>query len=174
MSERGGVDNDREGFVAGDQRLPMTYRELVDSYEAEEGYPSEKWIEAFDALNGLAINWNDAADFLVNQLPKIAQTISCMQVIVTDAKDHIFEDKDIKRIEYITGGWSGAEDLIDVLLKQFWIRHYHSKWERGGYFVFEVDVDRLPQQNSEAGSPANGVSEQKRSLSTPSLVQGGK
>ncbi|MGX1418290.1 hypothetical protein AB7M43_008382 [Bradyrhizobium elkanii] len=24
------------------------------------------------------------------------------------------------------------------MLRQFWIKHYHSLWKRGGYFVFEV------------------------------------
>jgi hypothetical protein len=54
----------------------------------------------------------------------------------------------MKRVEYITGGWSGAEDhLIGAMLNQFWIKHYHSLWKRRGYFVFEVPATALTFSN---------------------------
>lgn len=113
------------------------YDELVSSYESEEGYPAESWIEKFDTLDFTAVTPKQAADFLVNRLPAIAKTISCMRVIISDAKDE-YAERPLKRIEYITGGWSGAEDLIHSMLRQFWIKHYHTLWKRGGYFVFDV------------------------------------
>lgn len=118
------------------------YKDLIDSYDADEGYPSEDWIEKFEALPMPAIGPTQAADFLVNQLPTIAKTISCMQVRIEDAIDD-YDRKPMKRVEYITGGWSGAEDLIGAMLGQFWIKHYHSLWKRGGYFVFEVPASAL-------------------------------
>lgn len=120
------------------------YKALIDAYEAEEGYPSEKWIDRFHALPPGTIKPDDAADFLVNRLPEIAKTISCMQVSIEDAEDD-YRREPLKRIEYITGGWSGAEDLIGAMLSQFWIKHHHSLWKRGGYFVFEVPTSALRQ-----------------------------
>lgn len=124
------------------------YKTLIASYESEEGYPSEAWIDAFNTLPKQAIKPAEAADFLVNRLPDIAKTISCMQVCVEDAKDD-YRDAPMKRIEYITGGWSGAEDLIQAMLRQFWIGHYHSLWKRGGYFVFEVPASALSLPNGD-------------------------
>lgn len=124
------------------------YKDLIESYEAEEGYPSADWIDKFNALKPGEIGPNDAADFLINRLPAIAETISCMQVRIEDAKDD-YRGSPIKRIEYITGGWSGAEDLIGAMLGQFWINHYHSLWKRGGYFVFEVPVKDITVPNGE-------------------------
>lgn len=118
------------------------YQDLIESYDSEEGYPSEEWIDKFNSLPPGSIRPNEADDFLVNRLPEIAKTISCMQVIIGDAKDD-YGDRPLKRIEYITGGWSGAEDLIGAMLSQFWIKHRHSLWKRGGYFVFEVPATDL-------------------------------
>src|SRR4051812_8469172 len=107
------------------------YKHLIDSYEADGGYPADEWIDRFDSFHATLFKPWQAADFLVNRLPDIAKTISCMQVRIEDAKDD-YSDKPLKRIEYITGGWSGAEALIDAMLGQFWIKHYHSLWKRGG------------------------------------------
>jgi len=113
------------------------YEELMASYEAADGYPADAWIARFDALPRTAMSPTEADHFLLDRLPAIAKTISCMQVIISDAKDEVW-GKPLKRIEYITGGWSGAEDLIGVMLKQLWIQQRHTMWKRGGYFVFEV------------------------------------
>jgi len=124
------------------------YKDLIDSYDYDEGYPAEAWIDKFEALPMPAIGPAQAADFLVNRLPEIAKTISCMQVRIEDTKDE-FRGNPMKRVEYITGGWSGAEDLIGAMLGQFWIKHYHSLWKRGGYFVFEVPETDLALPNGE-------------------------
>jgi hypothetical protein len=131
------------------------YEVLIASYEADEGYPAEAWIDRFNALPFTAITPAEAADFLVNRLPEIAKTISCMQVVISDDKDE-YRDEPLKRIEYITGGWSGAEDLIGAMLKQLWIRQRHTLWKRGGYFVFEVTVSSLPAPPVESKSEVAG------------------
>jgi hypothetical protein len=117
-----------------------TYRNLMASYASDQGYPAEAWIEWFDALDALAFDFMDAADFLIHRLPSIAETISCLTVRIEDGKDELLRKVPVKRIEYHTGGWSGAEDLIQAMLKQFWIAHFHTRWERGGHFYFEVPV----------------------------------
>jgi hypothetical protein len=137
-----------------DSEAKMTdaYKALIESYDSEEGYPSKEWIEKFHALPPGSIKPDEADDFLINQLPGIAKTISCMQVIISDAKDD-YSDRPLKRVEYITGGWSGAEDLIEVMLSQFWINHRHSLWKRGGYYVFEVPAPALAETNGERQCP---------------------
>ena len=126
------------------------YKALIESYDSDEGYPSEEWIDKFNTLGFTAISPHEAADFLVNRLPELSKSISCMQVRIEDAKDD-YHEKPLKRIEYITGGWSGAEDLIGAMLRQFWIRHYHSLWKRGGYFVFDVPETMLqPVSNGDS------------------------
>ena len=117
------------------------YEDLIASYNSEEGYPATDWIDKFNALPSSAVRPDEADDFLVNRLPEIAKTISCMKVIVSDIEDD-YQRQPIKKVEYITGGWSGAEDLIEAMLGQFWINHRHSLWQRGGYFVFEVPARR--------------------------------
>src|SRR5882757_3580913 len=99
------------------------YTELIAAYEAEEGYPADSWIDKFAALPPTAFDPDEAADFLLNQLLPISETISCMTVTISYAVDFI--GNPVKRIEYITGGWSGAEALINVMLQQFWIEHLH-------------------------------------------------
>lgn len=118
--------------------MTENYRALIASYEADEGYPDDGWIAQFRSLDRFALKIEDAAQFLVRDLPPIAKTISSLLVRIEDGKDEVIEDATVKRIEYHTGGWSGAEDLIGAMLGQFWIGHFHTRWERGGHFYFEV------------------------------------
>lgn len=128
----------------------QSYEELIASFEAEGGYPSEDWIDAFEAMKQTAFDHRQAADFLVNQLPTIAKSISCLSVIVEDGLCR-HSEKQAKLIEYHTGGWSGAEDLIAAMLRQLFVRSYYKRWEVGGHFSFEVPVSALaaPQPSTE-------------------------
>lgn len=65
------------------------------------------------------------------------RAIACMHLDLDDDRDE-WTDEPVKIIRFITGGWSGAEDLIGVMLGHFWIKHFHKEWKRGGLFVFEV------------------------------------
>lgn len=102
--------------------------------ECEDGYPTD---DGLVALRNHAFDPCDAARFLVYDFPDICKAISCCRAIVTDARSDIMGDP-AKRIEFSTGGWSGAEELIGIMLNHFWIRHHHVKWERGGHYEFEV------------------------------------
>ena len=108
-------------------------RELPQ-FDCEDGYPVDA---AIDALRNHEFSPGSAARFLVIDLPSIAEQISCMSVRISDATAE-FGRGQVKAIEYHTGGWSGAEELINTMLSHFWIRHLHTKWERGGHFYFEV------------------------------------
>ena len=43
-------------------------------------------------------------------------------------------------LELHTAGWSGNEDIIAALEKSkaMFFAHFHTKWERGGHYWFEV------------------------------------
>ena len=120
------------------------YRRIVDSFDADEGYPTDEWIDAFGALPQMAFTYREAARFLVNDLPNIAMRISCMSIFIDAGAD-----RPAVSVAYHTGGWSGAEDLIRVMLRQFWIHRLHCKWERGGHFYFEVPNTLLVDHQSD-------------------------
>jgi hypothetical protein len=123
--------------------MTEAYRDLIASYDSDEGYPAGPWIEKFEALDRFALDPQAAAAFLTCDILPIVATISCVRVDIENGRDELFRDEPVKRIEYHTGGWSGAEDLIEAMLKQFWISHFHTRWERGGHFYFEVPSKML-------------------------------
>ena len=52
----------------------------------------------------------------------------------------------IEGIDYLelhTGGWSGNEEIIQALerSKSKFFFFFHTKWERGGHYYFEVKLD---------------------------------
>ncbi len=121
----------------------------MDWFECEDGYPVGASLER---LRKHEFDHDGAADFLVNQLPEIIEGISCCVVRVEDSKEALYGpgeikliESDMKLIEFHTGGWGGAEDLINAILGRFWINYFHTKWERGGHFHFEVPVKLLEQ-----------------------------
>jgi hypothetical protein len=77
-----------------------------------------------------------ASRFLLETLPGLCGQISCCSCAVESATDAL--NRPIKRVSFSTGGWSGAEDLIDAMLSHFWIKQLHCEWRRGGHFVFDV------------------------------------
>ncbi len=45
---------------------------------------------------------------------------------------------DGKRLELITGGWSGNEDVLDAIADTFFWTLYWKESHRGGKYVFEI------------------------------------
>lgn len=103
----------------------------------DDGYPEEASIKRLDAWGARPIGMEiwAAARFLAYDFPAISDQIACCRV---ETRDDPKEPEKYLRVEFVTGGWSGAEDLIGSMLKHFWINHCHDKWERGGFFSFEV------------------------------------
>lgn len=84
-----------------------------------------------------------------HDLPEIAKGISCLSVSTESSERWGEWGEPIIAVAFHTGGWSGAEDLIDAMLRNFWINHLHTKWERGGHFYFELPVTP-PQRKAAA------------------------
>lgn len=61
--------------------------------------------------------------------------------IVKNGRDRLFK-KGVKRAYLSTWGWSGNEDIIEVL-KQTWLwMLWWRKSERGGHYEFEIPLDK--------------------------------
>lgn len=116
------------------------YEALIAEVDGDGGYLDDEWLERFAALE---VSPAQAVTFLLSDLPKVKQYISTMALRYSTVDDDVYNR--CTQVEYITGGWSGSEDLIDLILQKFWIAHFHSRWERGGYFVFLV-----PEKQAEA------------------------
>ena len=102
--------------------------------DVSDGYPTEEWLAVLSSP--LGVSQADADRLLTETLRLACQEISCCSYEAIPADDDLGEP--VTRIFFSTGGWSGAEALIDALLGQFWVRHRHVQWNRGGHYIFEV------------------------------------
>lgn len=106
----------------------------------EDGYPTQDSLNLWGSLGRFTINYPEARKVLIEDFLMWCDQIPCSSYRIEDALNK-WTKKPLKRIYFSTGGWSGAEDLIEALLNQFWIKHYHTVWKRGGHFEFEVPVE---------------------------------
>lgn len=111
---------------------------VAEWFECDDnGYPEEASIDRLKAWGERPIGMEiwAAGRFLVHDFPAICDRIACCRVEISDDPE---EPEVHHHIEFVTGGWSGAEELIDEMLHHFWIRQCHTRWERGGLYRFEV------------------------------------
>jgi hypothetical protein len=120
----------------GKKMNEITQEKVIDWFVVDEdGYPED------DSLARLAtVNFEPpyAAQFLYEEFETIVGQIPCASIWFVEGKDIL--DHPNTLIHFTTGGWSGAEALIRVLLSNFWIKHYHCSWKRGGLYVFDIPV----------------------------------
>jgi hypothetical protein len=107
---------------------------LPDPEGDGDGYLTDEWLDALRAHK--VVDPREAARLLEDVLPKAVALMSACSSAVAEGVDAL--DRPVRLISFSTCGWSGAEDLIEVLLSKFWVRHLSHSWERGGHFVFEV------------------------------------
>jgi hypothetical protein len=121
--------------------------------EWEDGYPTAE-DDDFLAWAGLPLNFNEAAKFVLRELPRAAE--NCVAFCeVEDAFEEHYPDEPIKRIQFSTGGWSGAESLLGFISSRFDTRHFMESWRRGGHYVFEVPMHFLASGMSAGTSETN-------------------
>lgn len=110
-----------------------TIDDLIRAIESENGYLADPWL---DRLRAFGFAGEDAARFLV-WLPNVRAHLSmCCAFALTRAANEFGHPAHF--LEFHTGGWSGAEELVSAALRHFWIAHFHTKWFRGGHFYFEI------------------------------------
>ena len=90
----------------------------------------------------------DGAQFLT-WLPNIKPHLACCTI----NRSHGETDRGspAELIEFHTGEWSGAEELIAAMIEHFWIRCFHTKWTRGGHYTFEIPTKFLQAPNLPIG-----------------------
>ena len=104
------------------------------SVEWEEGYPTAEDDE-FLTWDGLQLDFQKAAAFVLHELPSAAENC-CASCAAYDSFDAI--GRAVWRIEFSTGGWSGAESLMSFIRSRADTRHFMESWKRGGHYVFEI------------------------------------
>ena len=127
----------------------QVHQRPIEWFECEDGYPMDDSIERLqEHVSDMGrFGPREAADFMVRQLPIICNQISAMTLSVEDGKTDFGDPAWM--IEYHTGGWSGAEDLIAAMQSSFWIQQMHTKWTRGGHFDFEVPFSYLKGKDAQ-------------------------
>lgn len=91
------------------------------------GYPTKRELKKIKRYRGT--------------LPGFFDYVASLWVNGAGVIDEEYEDewgnKNL-RITFITGGWSGCEETIGVVLKTTASLFTHSKWERGGLYEFDL------------------------------------
>ncbi|MGO9236682.1 MAG: hypothetical protein ACLP4V_22380 [Methylocella sp.] len=122
--------------------MSETLFELITGIESSEGYLTDAWL---DRLRAFEFSPQEAAQFLA-WLPNIKPHLACCTINRSQGETDLGSPADL--IEFHTGGWSGAEELIAAMLEHFWIQYFHTKWSRGGHYTFEI-----PRKFLQAPSP---------------------
>ena len=110
---------------------------LPESIEIDEdGYPDEGDLDQITEANAVG----HGAVWMVETFPSIARTIPCCQCEVSETFCDPGRGRS-KRIVFTTGGWGGAEDLVEAVLSNDMLRvRFYAEWRRGGMHVFEVPL----------------------------------
>lgn len=61
-------------------------------------------------------------------------------------------NRGVKRVQMHTWGWSGNEEIMGLVDKSWFSFLFHTKWERGGHFTYEVGLDLWEHNLDNIGS----------------------
>jgi len=131
--------------------MAETIYDLIQSLDSKDGYLADAWL---DRLRAFDFKVGDSARFLA-WLPNIKPHLACVRIDLLRGETDLGEPA--RLLEFHTGGWPGAEDLITAMLGHFWIAYFHTKWCRGGHYTFEIPQTHLNP------IPANPASSATRS-----------
>ena len=129
-----------------DAEMEASAPPLPEPTSEDGNYLDGDWL---DALRHRPFTYKEAAHFLVETFPRAVGLMWCPFVSVTDEISEIHGD--VRRVRFATGGWSGAEELIEIILSHFWMKHFHVLWRAGGLFIFDV-----PEHDLEAAATKGG------------------
>jgi hypothetical protein len=105
---------------------------LPDQLLDSEGYPTDEWLEflrqytpddslpIMDFVQNVLIDgwWMPAWGFKLKR-----------------------KYKGVRKLELHTGGWSGNEEIINVLVRNFYLTQFamkYVKWTTGGHYYFKI------------------------------------
>lgn len=113
-------------------------------FECDDGYPTEESLARLRSWLKDATP-KQAAAFMLHDFVPITEQISCCRAWWVDLpKGEMISmfGGGSKQLRFATGGWSGAEDFIEVVLTCFCVNAImYSIWRRGGYYEFEVPTN---------------------------------
>ena len=129
--------------------------DFIETIDSEDGYLTAAWLER---LRAIEFTVHAAARFLV-WLPNIKPHLACCFLSLAHGETDL--GKPAHFLEFHTGGWSGAEELIDAMLGHFWIKYFHTKWLRGGHFTFAIPEAQLRLPSSPPDEPQDRTPRQR-------------
>lgn len=103
--------------------------------EWDDGYPTDESLEYYE--NVRSFGFEGSGEFLVDTL-KTCVGNCCAFYRERNGKDTF--GKSVLLIDFSTGGWSGAEDIISIIQRNIFLSRYMLSWRRGGHYVFEIPV----------------------------------
>jgi len=75
-------------------------------------------------------------------------------------KDRLQHKYHVLSLELHTGGWSGNEDIINSLMRNGMFAIWHTKWEVGGHWYFEINPKGVGFKTVKDYCTENNVSRQ--------------
>ncbi|MGW8431406.1 hypothetical protein ACWGJ9_09790 [Curtobacterium citreum] len=158
--------NDLAAATAGIPDEPATVEpgELVDS----NGYPTEEALEHLRRFTGTPAEYVTYAESL----------------FVNGAGVHVEDldgrwDRGMKRVSFVTGGWSGCESVISAIEGSMFSFRFAREWKSGGYWAYEIHASQWDADPSflgkmwvlaEQNNPDRGMyPERRRTVDTGQL-----
>jgi len=101
----------------------------------KNGYPEKHELN-------LIKNWNVKDSFgLINY---IHERWNWKNLVTSKWEKQGFDKRPVFVVKFITGGWSGNEDLIDALLENdIFETMWYDQWQRGGKFTFVINPTQI-------------------------------
>jgi len=118
--------------------------------EYDDCYPVDEDFPEFTATTP-PLSFSAAGEWLLRELPRATEHMCC-SCWITRGKDIM--GKPVHRINFSTGGWSGAESIIRLIERRIDLQHAMLSWRRGGHYVFEVPVKPSTRPISEVRAQA--------------------
>lgn len=107
--------------------------------EWDDSYPTDQSLaRAKNYWRGTgAVEWHEVEAWLRKTLEDCAD--NCVASYREEQALDVL-DRPVTHIHFSTGGWSGAEEVIDLIEGNWVLSHRMLQWRRGGHYIFEIDT----------------------------------
>ncbi|WIB65472.1 hypothetical protein [Curtobacterium sp. MCBD17_040] len=123
------VDIAAAAAAAQEDEEPATSEpgDLFDSH----GYPTDEALERLARFEGTPAEYVAYAESL---------WVNGAGVTIEDISDRW--QRTWKRVTFVTGGWSGCEDVISQVEHSMFSFRFKREWKSGGYWMYEIPTDQ--------------------------------
>jgi hypothetical protein len=98
-----------------------------------DGYPTN---ESLKAIKEFPLDMVGARDFVRSALFNCAEKCCASYEEIEETNNF---GRQVIHGQFSTGGWSGAEDLIEIIENRFDTCESMIHWNRGGHYIFEFE-----------------------------------